>query len=487
MKKLMILLILVVGFALPAPARADVAPPAQPPGSNLQPGEETTQVWMKAEKVVMEIKPGAGDSLGMAQVTADFTLRNLGSQTEIMAVRFPISANDGRFNVREIRNLEVRVDGRTVGTRRIQGEDPYWGRDLVPWAEFNVSFPPEKDVLIRVSYTLDGSGYFPFTSFNYILSSGAGWKDTIGKGEVVVKLPYEATPENVLLSGDSGYSFTSDGARLDGNEVRWEFKNLEPTPEDNLRVELVAPSKWLKVVRERENVARNPNDGEAWGRLGKLYKEVAFLPKELRPDLGGQRLYDLSEQAYRKCLELKPNDAEWHVGYAELLWWKYNTTWWSDPSNDQDLKRSLDLLNRAFELNRKSARVREMLSMMAAYYPEYVQEAGEGYVFLYLTATPVTQPSETPAPASPTATVELTVEPTQTSTHTPLSSPTAEAIAAVAPTRTPGETVSETAPTQTPEPAAAAGKTGICGAGVLLPLVGVLVAGRGWRRAQRRG
>ncbi len=412
-----------------------------------------------------------------------------------MAVRFPISANDGWSVVREIRNLEVQVEGRTVRTRRIQGEDPYWGGGSVPWAEFEAKFPAGKDVLIRVAYTLDGTGYFPFTSFNYILSSGAGWKDSIGKGEVIVRLPYAATVENVLLAGDTGYSFSSDGAVLDGKQIRWTFKNLEPTGEDNIHVELVAPAKWLKVLKERENVAKNPNDGEAWGRLGKLYKEIAFLPKELRPDPGGQALFELSKQAYEKCLALKPNDAEWHAGFAELYWWMYNTTSWSDPQNDTYLIQSLDLLKRAIEIDRKSAKARELLDIITWNSPGYVEQAGEGYVFVYLTATPTRIPTRTPIPASPTATAE------PTATAMAMSSPTAAAVAVAAPTRTPTAMAEATnAPMAQPpdapmteapiEPSAASGKTGIqvCGVGLMpalaLPMAALVWGGR--RRESRR-
>lgn len=488
MKYRMMLILLAIGLALPTPVRADVAPPAQPPGSNLQPGEESTQVRMMAEKVVMEIQPGVGDSLGVAQVTADFSMRNLGSQAETMAVRFPISANDGWSVVREIRNLEVRVGSRTVGTRRIQGEDPYWGGSSVPWAEFEVKFPAGKDVLIRVTYTLDGTGYFPFTSFNYILSSGAGWKDSIGSGEVIIRLPYAATVENVLMAGDSGYSFTSDGALLDGKQIRWTFENLEPTAEDNLHVELVAPAKWLKVLKERENVAKNPNDGEAWGRLGKLYKEIAFLPKELRPDPGGQALFELSKQAYERCLELKPNDAAWRAGFAELYWWMHNMLSWSDPQNDVYLIQALNLLKRAIEIDPKSAKARELLEEISWNNPGYVDQAGDGYVFLYLTATPTRIPSRTPIPASPTA----TVLPTETTMV--ISSPTAEAAAVAAPSRTPMEapptqaqpSQTQSSPSQT-EPTAATAKPGVqvCGLG-LMPALALPFAGLVWVYQRRR-
>ena len=71
---------LIMTFALlmlPSSALADVAPPVNPPGSNPQPGTENTQVRMLAETVLIEIQSTA--ELGSARVTADFSMRNLGS------------------------------------------------------------------------------------------------------------------------------------------------------------------------------------------------------------------------------------------------------------------------------------------------------------------------------------------------------------------------------------------------------------------------
>jgi len=44
-----------------------------------------------------------------------------------------------------------------------------------------------------------GFGYPPHIIFRYILETGAGWKDTIGSGEIVVVLPYEASLENIVF------------------------------------------------------------------------------------------------------------------------------------------------------------------------------------------------------------------------------------------------------------------------------------------------
>jgi len=476
------------------PALADIAPPYQPPGSNPQPDSNSTQVRMMAETVTIEVGPGSGDSLGKAQVTADFSMRNLGGEAENLAVRFPISASDGRSNYPEIKNLQVKVNGNNVRTRRIEGEDPLFGGSLVPWAEFEVSFPPEEDVQVRVSYTLEGTGYAPFVSFQYILSTGAAWKDSIGSADLIVRLPYEANPYNVVLDQQIGWSQTTSGGVIDGNEVRWHYEDLEPSYEHNLDVALVMPAMWQKILKERDTVAKNPNDGEAWGRLGKLYKEIAFLSRETRADPAGTDLYQMSIAAYEECLRLKPNDADWHAGLADLYYLHHNLTSWEDPYNHDDLLLASRLLQRAVELNPNSPKALELLEEFG--WNDYVVREGDGYDFLVLTATPTAWVFATRTPESlPSDTAQPTVEATAIRlVETPiivdaaLASPTASTVAAAT-----TATFTSTAPVQpaassTPEaPASTESPRGsLCGAGALvLPfgLVGVLFSKRWSKRA----
>jgi hypothetical protein len=64
MKALSVLLLILTLLIFAKPARADVAPPAMPPGANLVPGVEVTQVRMLAEQVLIEVKKDVSESLG---------------------------------------------------------------------------------------------------------------------------------------------------------------------------------------------------------------------------------------------------------------------------------------------------------------------------------------------------------------------------------------------------------------------------------------
>lgn len=421
------LLVILISLSTTSTARADVAPPEMPPGANPHPGTEATQVRMVAETVLIEVLDSAPEgSLGQARVSAEFLMQNLGSQTETLRVRFPISSDDGFYNYSEINNFRVKVDGSQVSTspaEYVGGEVD----DLVQWAEFDVSFPPGVDVLIEVSYTLEGTGEYPFIAFKYLLETGAGWKDTIGSADLIVRLPYEANPHNVFIDSSPGWGHTSPGATLEESKIRWHYDDLEPEYQHNLSIAMVMPSAWAKVLTERENVANKPDDGEAWGRLGKIYKETALLRRGIRRDAGGQELYELSRQAYERCLELLPDDALWHLGYANLLFARY---YWEEyaigGSERTNLFKAIEEYSIAYNLDPDNETIIYWIDE-AYYATDAIErlEDGNGYIFHWLTTTPTIvptrtlTPSDTPTPA-PTATVTV---PPPTATQGPTNSP----------------------------------------------------------------
>ena len=449
----LVLILVVVMLGVPSAVRADVAPPAQPPGSNPGPETEGTQVRMVAETVTIDVRAGAAaNSLSRAKVTADFTMRNLGSTTESMGVRFPISSNNGFGEFPEIQDLQIFVDNKSVSTRRISEVDPLWGSDPVPWSEFDVNFPPNVDVNIRVTYTLEGMGEYPYVAFSYIFHTGAGWQGTIGSADLIVRLPYEANAYNVIFSDEIGWSTTTSGGVINGREIRWRFEDFEPEQSNDFHLSLIMPVAWQKVLDEQANLQKNPNDGEAWGRLGKVYKEIQFYRRGFRLDAGGTELYQLAIEAYEKAVTLKPDDALWHAGFADLLavhayYENFNST-----EAMPDKLRAMQEINRALELAPNDPKVKEIAETIYYLFIDSVEQKDNGYVFLWLTATPI--------PASPTLTF---AEPTSTppATTPPLS--TESAVPA-------GEAV----PTSTPTPA----KISVCGFVLFIPLVLVVLAGK---------
>jgi tetratricopeptide (TPR) repeat protein len=403
-------------------ARADIAPPDQPPGANPVPGAERTQVRMQSESVLIEIlnnTPSA--SLGQARVTAQFSMMNLGEKDEKLAVRFPLtflSGGDNGFgSFPEIKEFSAGVNGYAVQFRRVVIPGQQDSETGVPWAEFDVNFLAGKEVPVEVSYLTEGVGEYPFISFKYILETGAGWRDTIGEADLTVRLPYEANDQNVIFDEQIGWSQTTPGSVLVGREVQWKFYNLEPDASDNLEVSLVMPSVWKQILVERENTTLNSRDGEAWGRLGKLYKDIISYRRGLRQDPGGLDLYKSSVAAYERCLELLPRDALWHAGFADLLFRNY---YWGqffrEYPDHSDVLRALDEFRIALALDPNNPKILELVDELTYSIPEAVHKDGDQYIFLWLTATPTSRPTvsvtPTASPEMPSATTPPRRSPT---------------------------------------------------------------------------
>ena len=456
MKKLAILFLTLLLLSFPSKAIADVAPPINPPGYNPEPGAESTQVRMMAETVLVDVQKDIDlQSLGNAIVTADFTMRNLGNDPESMAVRFPIAAQNGRFEYPEIEDVRISVAGKTIEYSRTNYPDMRYGDKEVPWAEFDITFPPGQDVSIQVKYKLKGSGYAPYTAFYYILESGAGWKDTIGSADIILQLPYEASPQNVVIGLQIGWAETTSGGVFQGNEVRWHFDNFEPGPHEaaihNMEFALVAPSMWNSLLIARANVTQSPNDSEAWGQLGKAYKSVFLMHKYYREDDAGKELYKLAIEAYEKCLALNPRDAQWHAGFADLL---ANHAFWNSflTNPAMDAYRAFNEIHTALELAPKDAKVLEIAESIYLMFPEGMIKNENGYDFPWLTQTP------TPLP------VTLTIPPAESTVATSAVDSTATLIPRVANTPLPISSPSKNKTTPSPK------TTPPCGAAILAPL-----------------
>ncbi len=460
------LILALVVLGVPFNVRADIAPPDHPPGSNPGPDTETTQVRMVAETVLIEVLADTpSQSLGQAKVTADFTMRNLGTTAESMAVRFPISSSDGWGKYPEIKDMRIFVDNKPVSTRRILEIDPvHLGPDPVPWSEFDVNFPLDTDVNIRVTYTLEGTGEYPYVAFRYIFHTGAGWQGTIGSADLIVRLPYEANSYNVIFDDQIGWSLTTAGGVIENREVRWHFENFEPEREDDFQLSLVMPSAWQKVLAEQSNIQKNPNDGEAWGRLGKVYKEIQLYRRGYRLDAGGLELYQLGISAYEKAIALKPDDALWHAGFADLLAVHAYYEDFGGVDASPDKLRAMQEIQRALELSPNDPKVKEIAEKIYYFSPQGVEQTDGGYIFLWLTATPV--------PASPTVAL---VE----STSTPESTP----VLATETSSDPTQDIPAPAVEATPASAPPTVKNPICGGtAMIVPLALILFVNR--RRKQ---
>jgi hypothetical protein len=462
MKKIFIvtfILILSASLVRTQPVRADAAPPEAPPGSSVAPGSEITQVRMISETVVMNIyQDPENKEKAISKVQATFTMRNMGIDSEQMEVRFPLEFDfmwAGAIYP-EINDIKVRVNHRQVPTERKNlGYQPIepagFPKIEMPWATFDVTFPPGRDVLLEVMYSVHGYGNYPNQTFKYILETGAGWKDSIGSADIIVTLPYKIDTKNFWVGsmwqrGDKVYPAPS----LNGNEVRWHFDNLEPIPNDNLMVSLVAPSVWKKVLAESKTVSQNPNNGQSWGRLADAYKESIRMPKGYYiKGPGSKEIFDLSKEAYEKCIALLPKDAHCHYGYADFLWSHYMFGIYGTPDTQGILARILIEIKITLEIDPNNQQAIRLLKEINSLIPGMARKEGNKFTFFGLTATP---PPPTPY-----------IMPTFIRTETPIPS---------------AETTATSIPTQLPQVPTT--KNPLCGAALILPVavIGVWVSRR---------
>jgi hypothetical protein len=494
----MLFLIILLGSDI-RPASADVAPPPPPEGSNILPNQPQTQVRMQAETVLLDVAATSGKQKPLVKVTASFTMRNLGNQEEQMQVRFPLNLlfpqyqsdieecpyPEGGFP--EINSFSAKVAGKSarVVTQYQRMPDPRGSRpdkDVACWATFPVTFPSQQEINIEVTYTAEG--YFAWkvpslVEFPYVMITGAGWAGTIGSADITIRAPFELNAQTLM-------EYYPDNATINKREISWHLSDFEP--KTNISATMVDPALWDRITKERQNVEQNPKDGEAWGRLGKAYKETILLSRGFRWDPGAPALFQLSREAYQKSVSLLPKDADWHYGYGELLWW--NAIYPAFGTKDQirdDLVQALDQFRLALKINPNHPKTREALDSLNAYGGDtsLVDLSGPKPVFVALTTTPTAQAEQ---PQIPTGAAQV---PTAVEIPSPTLLPTAT-LAAPTPTLTPAEITQATEPpaqkitavaAATATPAAKPAARGICGAG-LLPVAGLV-----WialRRGNRR-
>lgn len=349
---------LVPGMIAPALVLADAAPPAPPPGSNMGPGESVTAVRMVTETVIVAVRAmttteplvsGYKFRPALADVTARFLMRNLGDAEEQMAVRFPLEdpggAGDGYGRYPLITDFRVAVDGGTVSTRRATTPNPSRYRrdpDPIDWAAFDVRFPPDSDVLLEVSYVQSG-GEYNDACFDYVLQTGAGWKDHIGIADIILRLPYKA--EALIAQGRRRQSVGPPlpAPSVDGTDLRWRFEDLEPTAGDDLRLCTLHPFLWQPVAEAQAVADDRPDDPESWASLARAFIPLGDLmgkPKGEVTFVSEPELDARARASFAKLLALAPLDARAHADYASYLW----SSWYGQSPFGPRSEKDLDLI-----------------------------------------------------------------------------------------------------------------------------------------------
>ncbi|MDY6877726.1 MAG: hypothetical protein SWK90_16210, partial [Chloroflexota bacterium] len=361
------------------------------------PERPPTQVRMVSEEVLLTIEGReqetddshlASDFMA-GHVEATFVMRNQGAELESFDVWFPLTTSDGFGSSNQVQNFGAWVDEVPVEVSESTGRDLLDFEESVPWATWPVTFPPGQDTILRVTYDVLPIGYRPFGDFHYILETGADWQDTIGEATVTIRLPYPVTPENTTLDpAVSHHAPHPDGFQVQDNEVVWRFTNLEPTSDDNVRLNVLEPDRWQALVAAREAVVAAPDSAEAQLELARAARGAVSMKHGVNPFGGGDALAQVASDAYVRSLKLDPQQNEIYGEYAEWLLWTSNRYLSENGTYPEAL---YDAVARGLERLPDDERLLEIQEIIAS------QEAQS-------TATPTlrpTLPSPTPVPTTP--------------------------------------------------------------------------------------
>jgi hypothetical protein len=437
-----LLLVLLITVANMDIVQADIAPPEPPSGTDPLPGSETTNVRMISEMVVIEIDADNPLDKGFGNVTATFTMRNLGDIDEQMDVRFPLdqtfrSGNLCNTNFPQsfpISDLRATINGKTVATQKTYQdiiipfeEEPGPTITMPCWEYFPVFFPVGKDVIIQVTYTAEPYNYGGY-NYSYVLETGNGWKDTIGTVDIIFQVPYELNDQNFIHC-------IPEECKVSSTKILWHYENLDPT--SNVSVSLLPPPLWQRILIERENTARNPNDGEAWGRLGKAYKESIMQNRGFRSDAVGEELYQLSNEAYLQAVTLLPNDADWQYGYAVLLCWNAEWNNFLVDSESQAWHACVEQIQQVIKINPKHEKMQEWIQHYQLY--NMIDFNGSQPDYIILSPIPSITPTSTKVPTQKVVPATIIPSATIPVTKTAPSIATVAILPTAIPVQSPGE------------------------------------------------
>lgn len=322
---------------------ADIGwPPVNPAGASVGPQDDfQTNVRMVSEEVHLNIEAfkrpvPEGESESPAYwmrglVDASFVMRNLGETQETFDVWFPLAASTRYTEVLQyemtpeniVQDFEVRVDDKQIKTAQVNAPSVGIPEYESSWAKFAMVFPPNQDVVIQVNYTIYPGGRRPFGDFEYILQTGAGWKDSIGEATIVIQLPYNVTTEAVSFSGNDVYGYPlapqPEGFIVEKNTLTWHFTGLEPATKDNIFINVLEPERYQRLVQARAQVLTTPNSADAQLELARALSESVLIIKSVAKNGGGKALAQAANAAYDKALVLSPERADIYGDYANWL------------------------------------------------------------------------------------------------------------------------------------------------------------------------
>jgi hypothetical protein len=232
MKKYKFTIIILTIICLHTNLFADIAPnPIK--AKSISPKDQTS-IRMESERVIIDLY---NDS---SVVKCLFHMKNLGKKEKLQigfpemsfhyfrqistvdeASRFQVKENGKAVNFHFSNFLRSNEENRkNVGSYQIR-ED---------WYLWESEFRQGESKTIEVQYSMPFGARYKTDErfFTYLLSTGAQWKGTIGKAEVVVNLKD--------IERDSLISQQPNNCVISNDQLTWTFSDLEPTTNDDIKI-----------------------------------------------------------------------------------------------------------------------------------------------------------------------------------------------------------------------------------------------------------
>lgn len=257
--------------------RADIAP-TRYFGSGIAAGSGSP---VRMERAAVEIVWGTPCTL-----TATFVMANAAGAPQASDVCFPLPADEGQPPPAAApEGFSLAIDGRPVAVTPPGAgpEDRDEARNWVWYRGRHTFAPGQTTVTVRTPQRASLVYAAPYReALYYCLQSGGGWGGTIGEEEVVVRFPQPLEPGQIV-------SVAPAGGRIEGDCVRWKFKDFKPVGREyDIALVYVRPDVMQTVAGLRRAWSKQPDSAETAVKLashllalGQAKSNAGFPPSRL--------------------------------------------------------------------------------------------------------------------------------------------------------------------------------------------------------------
>jgi hypothetical protein len=207
-------------------------------------GQYLDKIQMKSELITVLLYPN------FAVVRGEYNMLNLSDKEIIFNTGYPVNASFedsvvSRVGFEDIYGLKIFIDGKQVNNEKLKGDDSSFALDANRrnlynnWYVWKSNFKPGAITKIKVYFIVNTAnsilrkGYSRDTDngFVYILESGRAWAKNIENGRINIQLMDGLKAGDII--GISPQRFVIND---ESNSLIYDFKNLEPAPNDNILV-----------------------------------------------------------------------------------------------------------------------------------------------------------------------------------------------------------------------------------------------------------